>query len=199
MSSYFMVPAGRKHSLNLSFDFVHDSQALGGYKTLNLLNSNGDPTFLRGVLYTEISSHYIPTPKMNYMRVVINDENWGVYLNAQQFNKDFTRDYFKSTKGTRWKVPGSPGGRAGFVYLGESADEYKRLYQMAGDDNPKAWADLIPAGETRGGARADARRRRHAEVPRPRRRAGEQRRLLDARQRLQHLPGREGHLPRHSA
>ncbi len=143
MSSYFMVPPGRKRSLNVSFDFVNARQSLGGYKTLNLLNANGDPTFLRGVLYTAISSEYVPTPKMNYMRVVINGENWGVYLNAQQFNKDFTRDYFKSTKGTRWKVPGSPGGRAGFNYVGDSPEHYKRLYVMTGKDNAKAWADLI--------------------------------------------------------
>ena len=59
-SSYFMVPEGRKRSLNLSLDFVHGKQALGGYRTLNLLNANGDPTFLRAVLYTQIASHYIP-------------------------------------------------------------------------------------------------------------------------------------------
>ena len=76
-SSYFMVPEGRKRSLNVSLDFVDAKQELGGYKTLNLLNANGDPTFLRAVLYTEIASHYIPTPKMNYMRVVINGESWG--------------------------------------------------------------------------------------------------------------------------
>jgi spore coat protein CotH len=143
MSSYFMVPEGRKRSLNLSFDFVNEQQAIGGYKTLNLLNANGDPTFLRGVLYTEISSHYVPTPKMNYMRVVINGESWGAYLNAQQFNKDFTRDFFNSTRGARWKVPGSPGGRAGFKYLGDNAEDYKRLYQITSKDDPKAWADLI--------------------------------------------------------
>jgi hypothetical protein len=143
MSSYFMVPEGRKRSLNVSFDFVDDQQALGGYRTLNLLNSNSDPTFLRGVLYTQIAAHYIPVPKMNYMRVVINGENWGLYLNAQQFNKDFTRDVFKSTKGARWKVPGSPGGRAGFNYLGENVADYKALYRITSKDDPKAWAALI--------------------------------------------------------
>ncbi len=143
MSSYFMVPEGRKRSLNVSFDFVNDAQMLGGYKTLNLLNSNGDPTFLRGLLYTEIASHYIPIPKMNYLRVVINGESWGPYLSAQQFNKDFTRDFFKSTKGARWKVPGSPGGRAGFNYLGENAADYKALYEITSKDDPRAWADLI--------------------------------------------------------
>ena len=143
MSSYFMVPEGRKRSLNLSFDFADDKQELGGYKTLNLLNANGDPSFLRPVLYTEIASRYLPTPKMNYMRVVINGENWGVYINTQQFNKDFTRDYFNSTKGARWKVPGSPGGRAGFNYLGDDPAAYKALYQITSKDDPKAWADLI--------------------------------------------------------
>ncbi len=69
MSSYFMVPEGSKRSLNLSFDFAHDKQALGGYRTLNLLNANGDPTFVRAVLYSEIARAYIPAPRMNYMRV----------------------------------------------------------------------------------------------------------------------------------
>src|SRR6476659_8527525 len=130
MSSYFMVPEGRKRSLNLAFDFADEKQQFGGYKTLNLLNAASDPTFLRAVLYTEISSHYTPTPKMNYIRVVINGESWGLYLNTEQFNKDFTRDFFKSTKGARWKTPGSPGGQAGFNYLGDGAAEYKRSYEM---------------------------------------------------------------------
>lgn len=143
MSSYFMVPQGRKRSLNLAFDFADAKQQFAGYKTLNLLNANGDPSFLRPVLYTEIASHYVPTPKMNYMRVVINDENWGVYINTQQFNKDFTRDYFNSTKGARWKVPGSPGGRAGFNYLGDDPAAYKDLYQITSKDDAKDWADLI--------------------------------------------------------
>jgi hypothetical protein len=143
MSSYFMVPEGRKRSLNLSFDFAADNQQFGGYKTLNLLNANGDPSFLRPVIYTEIASRYLPTPKMNYMRVVVNDENWGIYINAQQFNKDFTRDYFNSTKGARWKVPGSPGGRAGFNYLGDDPASYRDTYQITSRDDAKAWADLI--------------------------------------------------------
>ncbi len=143
MSSYFMVPEGRKRSLNLSFDFADEKQELGGYRTLNLLNANGDPSFLRPVLYSEIASRYLPTPKMNYMRVVINGENWGVYINTQQFNKDFTRDYFNSMKGARWKVPGSPGGRAGFNYLGDDPTAYKDLYQITSKNDPKAWADLI--------------------------------------------------------
>ena len=113
LSSFGGVPAGYKRSLNLSLDFVHEQQQLGGYRTLNLLNANGDATFVRALLYTDIARQYLPTPLMNYARVVINSESWGVYVNAQQFNRDFTREHFGSTEGARWKVPGSPGARGG--------------------------------------------------------------------------------------
>jgi hypothetical protein len=142
-SSYAMVPEGSKRSLNLALDFVHEKQQFGGYRTLNLLNANSDPTFLRAVLYTEISRQYIPTPRMNYVRVVINGESWGIYLNAQQFNRDFTRDYFDTTEGARWKVPGSPRGMGGLEYLGEAVDAYKQLYEIKTKDNQKSWSDLM--------------------------------------------------------
>ncbi len=143
MSSFMMVPDGSKRSLNLSIDYVHETQRLLGYRTLNLLNANGDPTFLRQVLYTEIARHYVPTPSANYIRVVINDEYWGVYINTQQFNADFTREWFASTKGARWKVPGSPRGRGGMEYLGEDADAYRAIYEIKSKEDPVAWRSLI--------------------------------------------------------
>jgi hypothetical protein len=143
MSSYRMVPEGFKHSLNLSLDWVHDKQDFGGYQTFNLLNSNNDPTFVLTVLYSEISRHYIPTPKTNYVRVAINGESWGVYVNAQQFNGDFVSEWFGTRRGARWKVPGSPRGRGGLEYLGGDVAAYKRLYDIRTDDDPESWRDLM--------------------------------------------------------
>ena len=142
-SSFRMVPEGFKRSLNVSIDSIVDGQNLGGYRTLNLLNANNDPTFLRAYLYTEIAQRYIPTPKMNFTRVVINGESWGVYLNAQQFNNDFVRDWFKVTRGARWKAPGSPRGQAGLEYLGEDVAAYKRLYEIKSKDDAESWQALI--------------------------------------------------------
>lgn len=142
-SSYMMVGEGQKRSLNLSFDFAHPNQQLRGYHTVNLLNSHSDPTFLRTVLYNHIAREFIPAPKANYVRVVINGESWGVYVNAQQFNKDFIEDWFRATKGTRWKMGGNPRGTGRFNYLGEDVAEYKRVYEIKSKDDPKAWADLI--------------------------------------------------------
>ncbi|MSV31418.1 MAG: spore coat protein CotH [Bryobacterales bacterium] len=142
-SSYMMTPAGRKRSLNISLDFTNEDQRLGGYRTLNLLNANGDPTMLRSALYLEIARNYIPAPKANFMRVVINGESWGVYPSVQQYNSDFVQEWFKTSKGARWKTPGSPMGRAGLAYAGDDPAAYKKLYEIKSKDSPKSWAALI--------------------------------------------------------
>jgi hypothetical protein len=142
-SSFMMIPEGSKRSLNVTLDFVNEQQHLGGYRTLNLLNANSDPTFIRTVLYSHIARQYLPAPKVNVMRVVINGENWGLYPNAQQFNRDFTKEFFGSADGARWKVAGSPGGRGGMEYLGDDAAAYRRLYEIKSKDEPASWTALI--------------------------------------------------------
>jgi hypothetical protein len=142
-SSYFSVPEGYKRSLNLSFDFAHADQRLGGYSTFNLLNANGDPTFLRAVLYQQVARAYLASPAANFVRVAINGENWGIYANQQQFNKEFTREQFGSVDGARWKVPGSPQARAGLEYIGDNAGPYKRLYEIKSKDDTTSWNALI--------------------------------------------------------
>jgi spore coat protein CotH len=142
-SSFFMVPEKSKRSLNVSLDFVDENQSVMGYKTLNLLNSNGDPTLMRAVLYQQIAREFLPAGHANFVRVVINGENWGVYASTQQFNKEYLRDHLGTTDGARWKVPGSPNGRGGLEYLGDNTAAYKAIYEIKSKDTPKAWADLI--------------------------------------------------------
>jgi hypothetical protein len=143
MSSYMMTPAGYKRSLNLSLDFVNPKQRLYGAKTMNLLNANGDASLLSTVLYSHIARQYIPAPKANLVKVVINGESWGVYTNVQQFNKEFVAENYKGAPGARWKVHGSPGGGGGLDYLGENIDDYRRRYQIKSPDNEKSWKALI--------------------------------------------------------
>jgi spore coat protein CotH len=141
-SSYFMVPRGLKRSLNLSVDMADEKQSLQGYKTLNLLNCNGDASMFSSVLYSHIARKYMPAPKANFVRVVINGENWGVFANVEQFNKDFLKHHYGNSKGTRWKVSGSPQGRGGLEYFGGDEEQYKRHFEMKSDD-PDSWKDLI--------------------------------------------------------
>lgn len=142
-SSFMMVPAGNKRSLNVAFDEFVPDQAINGKRTLNLLNAMNDATFTRTVFYSHVANQYIEAPRVNYVRVVINGEDWGVYLNQEQFNKDFLVEHFGTPNGARWQTPGSPQGRAGLAYLGEDPAPYKALYELKTKDSPQRWASLI--------------------------------------------------------
>jgi spore coat protein CotH len=147
MSSYMMVREGRKRSLNVSLDFTEKKQRLDGYKTLNLLNASGDASFMSTALYSHIARQYMAAPKANFVRVVINGENWGVYANVQQFNKDFIQENYRTSKGARWKVRGSPGGQSGLDYVGDDVAEYKKRYEMK-DGDADDWRALIALCKT---------------------------------------------------
>jgi hypothetical protein len=141
-SSYATVGAGRKRSLTLAMDFVHGDQRLHGCSTLHLLNASGDPTLLRTVLFLHVARQYIPAPKANLVRVAINGESWGIYVNQQAFNKEFVKDWFSTAKGARWKVPGSPDGQAGLAYLGDDVKPYQKLYEIKTKHEPRSWGAL---------------------------------------------------------
>jgi hypothetical protein len=149
-NSSFNVGNGYKRSLNLKFDFVDEDQEIGGYQTLNFLNANGDGTLLRSVVSMHIARQYVAAPKANFVRVVINGEYWGVYSSVQQFDKQFLRDNFKTTKGTRWKIPqgGFGNGAGGFLYSGDDPATYRYTFQIKTKDDPNAWKALIGLART---------------------------------------------------
>ena len=147
-SSYSTVPAGLKRSLNLSLNYAHAKQNLGGYRTINLLNSHLDPTYMRTAMYMQIARQYIPAPQANWMRVVINGESWGVYVAAEQFNADFTEENYHSRKGARWHVPGSPRTRGGLGYMGDDPAAYRRIFEIKSKDTPESWAALMNLSKT---------------------------------------------------
>lgn len=142
-NSYTAVPRGLKRPFSLTIDFVH-KQKLLGHTSLNLLNANQDPSFLRSVLYLDIAREYIPAPKANFVRVVVNGENWGIYVNQQTFSKEFLEEHHGTDKGTRWKSPNNSVG-GGLAFLGDSIPLYRRWYEMKGKDDPDAWRKLIAA------------------------------------------------------
>lgn len=143
MSSYMGVSRGSKRSLNISLDMADSNQRLYGYKTLNLLNSHEDPSQMHTVLYSHIARQNIPAPRANFVKLVVNGESWGVYVNVQQFDKIFLSENYKSAKGTRWKVRGSPGGGGGLDYVGDNLDNYRRRYEIKSEDSDKSWRELV--------------------------------------------------------
>jgi len=141
-SSFFSVGRGRKRSLSVSMNHVNADQRLEGYRALTLLNAHSDPTFLRSMVYLDLVRQYLPALKVNYMRVAINGESWGVYVNQQRFNTDFLRDAFGTADGIRLKS--SNRSRFGsFSYLGDNIDEYRKWYEIQSADRDASWKVLM--------------------------------------------------------
>jgi spore coat protein CotH len=139
-SSYFTVNSEKK-SFNIAVDYGEDAQRLYGYKTLNLLNGHVDASFLREVLYNQISRDYIPAMKTNLVKLVINGENWGIYINPQQYNKDFLAEWFGTKGGIRWKI--GPGGGGALTYAGDDPASYQETYQLKTNNVENPWEGLI--------------------------------------------------------
>ena len=82
----FDMPA--KKSFGISIDAYDDDLRIDGHRTLNLLNANGDTSMMREVLFSNIAGEYVPAPKANFVRVVVNGIYLGVCANVEQINKD---------------------------------------------------------------------------------------------------------------
>lgn len=142
-SSFFTLGAGQKRSLSISVNATHSDQRLLGYRSLNLLNAHADPSFVREVLFAFIARHYTASYKVNLVRVVINGENWGIYVNSQQFNSDFTRDFFGERDGVRWKFPPGRDSSAGtLIYAGQRKEDYPGA-QLKTPEDEDAWDNFI--------------------------------------------------------
>ncbi|MDB6130164.1 MAG: cotH, partial [Verrucomicrobiales bacterium] len=85
----------------------------------------------------------MPSPKANFARVVINGENWGIYNNVEQFNKDFVKEWYGTTKGARFKVRGSPNGQGSLKYLGDDPKAYKGIYSLKSKEDATVWPSFI--------------------------------------------------------
>ena len=140
-NSFHMVPDVLKRSFSINMD-TWRKQDLLGHTSLNLLNANQDPTFLRSVLYLDIAREYIPAPRANFVRVVVNGELWGLYVNQQIFSKQLLVEQLGSDNGTRWKSPNNSYG-GGFNWLGDDIAPYRRWYEQKGKDDTTAWRALV--------------------------------------------------------
>lgn len=156
-TSYMGTGNSQKKSFNISLHYLHDDQRLMGYRTLNLNNGFQDPSFLREAYYLYRIRRHIPVAKANYVQLNINGQNWGLYPNVQQLNKDFLKEWFLSDDGVNWRAdrpgpftPGGPGGMwgdgtAALNYLGADTAIYKQYYTLKSSDLDNPWSFLVNA------------------------------------------------------
>jgi hypothetical protein len=130
---------GDKKSFNISIDGYREDQRLMGYKTLNLNNGFVDPTFMRENIVHKIYSKYIPAMKTGFVYLYINGEEYGLYSNVQQLNKDFLGEWYDYKSGNLYK--GDPRGE--LSWKGADASLYKSDYEKKTNEEADDWTDLV--------------------------------------------------------
>ncbi len=138
--------AQKKKPLKISMDAFKPGQRLLGYRTLNLNNGAYDPSHVREVLTFRIFRQYMAAPKANFVKVVINGQNHGIYINVQQINKDFGREWFGDDDGNRYRAePATVQLRndGSLIWLGSNPGAYATGYELKSENTPAPWTDLV--------------------------------------------------------
>ncbi len=137
-NSSYNIP-GDKKPFNISMDAFREDQLLMGYKTLNLNNCFKDPTYCREKIAYELAARYLPAAKAAYVKLYINDVYWGLYLNVQQLNGTFLREWFGSSSGNNYKC--DP--RGDLQWMGADTAQYKKNYEKKTNEDIADWSDLV--------------------------------------------------------
>ncbi len=170
-TSYSGVRNQEKKSFGLKADFKIDGQNIGGYETLNLNNAYQDESYLREVVYGQLARKHIPAVKTNFVHLYINDKDWGIYPNIEQISGEFTKEWWFSNDGARWRADapaatggavtppimggmGGGGGGGGFGtgttalnYLGPDTTLFKKYYTLKNSNLSKPWDYLVNTAE----------------------------------------------------
>ncbi len=138
-----------RNPFQIKLNHINKNQNHQGYKTLKLSTALRDPSMVREVLGYEIARTYMPAPRANHVKLYINNEYRGLFVNVQAVDDVFLKEHFgteKNTfiKGTPPKKTMSYKGCKNNLYSAleyeENAQCYFNNYELKSADG---WDDLI--------------------------------------------------------
>ena len=156
--------AGDKKSFSIDLEWATEGQDINGYNELKLNNGYEDPSSMREVVYANLARKNIPSARGNFVNLVVNGENYGVYLNIQKLEKDHVKEWFFDGDATRWRAErstsgGGFGGGFGGAFgagtstlndLGENGSDYEDAYTLKSATVVDPWQDLANAAHALG-------------------------------------------------
>jgi spore coat protein H len=147
-----------KKTFRVSFNTFVPGRKFHGIEKMNLNAETNDPSMVRSKLSWELFSYLgVPGARSNHVLLYINNSFYGVYINTEHIDEEFTRSRFGNNDGNLYKClwPADLG------YLGLDQDAYKfehegrRAYALTINekwDDYQDLADLIATLEQESGA-----------------------------------------------
>ena len=135
---------------NIDFNYFIDSQKVLGYKKMKLANAWMDPTFVKQIVSSNIYRNYLPSGESNLVKLYVQGNYLGLYINDESINKQFFKKHFDEISGPLFKcdnidrfcdTANAPSAYPpSLIYLGEDSSLYYNSYDMKSDNG---WGDLV--------------------------------------------------------
>jgi spore coat protein CotH len=156
-NSTFCIPndAGvPKVPYNIDMNYWISGQKLLDYKKIKLANAYMDATFLKEYTASKIYKKYLPTPEVNLVKLHVQGNYLGLYVNTESINKQFAKKHFNENNGALIKCDGSgmfcdtagtpPGGEPSLNWYGTpDSTSYYSSYNLKSDYGWNKLIDLI--------------------------------------------------------
>tara|TARA_R110000868_G_scaffold235273_5_gene489058 strand:+ start:452 stop:2779 length:2328 start_codon:yes stop_codon:yes gene_type:complete len=137
----------QKKSFKVSFNTFEKGREYKGLDKMNLNGEHNDPTILRAKLSWDIFQEInLPAPRANHVKLFINNDYYGLYLNVEHIDDEFLKDRFGSDDGNLYKslYP------ADLSYISENPEDYKwspnwadrRVYELKTNTEEDDYSDL---------------------------------------------------------
>ncbi|MGB0851559.1 MAG: CotH kinase family protein, partial [Bacteroidia bacterium] len=112
-----------KKSFKVSFNEYED-QKFYGLEKMNLNGEHNDPSLSRSKLCFDFLNYLeVPASRANHVKLYINGTYYGLYLNVEHIDEEFTKSRY-GNKGNLYKCTYG----ANLAYRGASASNYKQDY-----------------------------------------------------------------------
>ncbi len=134
-----------KKSFKVSFNTFEPGRKWYGLEKINLNGEHNDPSIIRSKLCWDLLRDFeIPGARSNHVRIYINDNYYGLYINVEHIDEEFVKSRFGNNDGNLYKCLWP----ADLDYLGSNPENYKvtvgdrRVYDLKTNTELDDYSDL---------------------------------------------------------
>jgi hypothetical protein len=149
-NSTFAVPntfGNPKLPYNIDLNDLVSGQHVEGYRKLKLGNAYFDPTFAKEMMASYIYKQYMPCYESNLIRLEVNGNYIGVYVNQEDVGNQFLKKHFKENDGPFFKCEpmteeqaGHPVDWPNLLWEGTDTLLYYESYERK---SPTGWTEFL--------------------------------------------------------
>ena len=135
---------------NIDMNYFIDNQQLLDYNKIKLANAWMDPTFVKQIVSSNIYRKYLPTGESNLVKLNVQGNYVGLYVNDESINKQFLKKHFDEKSGPLFKcddinrfcdTANAPSAMpANLYYMGDDTTLYYDSYDMKSE---QGWEELV--------------------------------------------------------